>query len=237
MPHLRLVPISARFGFGVGSTGFGGGEFRNLSYRVTPDRPLRRQVRLTGQEKFDDLEGTLILSRGETKAANESTASDEASVEERPVIGMLNYLEKFEDDFYPHPAGYSVEIVLQPELFDELLHMGRLGKAPSSFSVEASGKGIKHGWEPDGSGVDWDNKQFPNVPIRFLSVGLPLVLSPEEIAEMREDDLPNVQELPPTREQIEQLGARVDSISSQLSKLPGAILLATVALGVVVAYF
>ena len=67
------------------------------------------------------------------------------------------------------------------------------------------------GWEPDGSGFDWDNKKHPNVSIGEISFSLPFVV-PTDDDEDSEMIATTADMAPASRAQLEKLIQKVESL-------------------------
>jgi hypothetical protein len=112
----------------------------------------RRTVRLTTEEKelrnLDGLAGFSVI--------DENSPKDEK--------GHLYYSPEWKDQFHGRPASYSVFLLLTPEEHGRLVNLVQTGVPLTKLSIDA-GEGVKYGWEPDGTGKDWDNAQFQKVPV------------------------------------------------------------------------
>ena len=147
-----------------------------------------------------------------------------------PIIGTLTYSEETELDIATYPASYEVEAWIGPSHFDQLLRAARQGKMPSSMRVDVAGDGIKYGWEPDGSGKDWDNKEKPQLAVICISIVLPLAGSPGASEEMQGDaDSAALEELPPTRAQMSQVMKNLEQLHSKANQIATILLWSAIA--------
>lgn len=87
--------------------------------------------------------------------------------------GMLHWLEEFTDDFDYEPEDYQAELYVTQRTFERLHTHAAAGLLPEVV-IDVDGRGIRAGWEPDGSGRDWDNKEHPSVEIAWFRFDYPL---------------------------------------------------------------
>lgn len=132
-------------------------------------------VRLTSGEEFSELESFVTLKRSDGENADKQ-------------VGLLIYVPEFEskDGLRSESASCQVVCELPARQFDDLVSVTRQGHMPSLISVDVIGEGVETGWEPDGSGFDWNNKEYRRAPIAGISFNLPLVLR-EGVDEFDED--------------------------------------------------
>jgi hypothetical protein len=178
-------------------------------YLVVPEKA--RRVRLTTGEDVSELEGSLLLRRAAVENTN------------KPV-GFLDYVPTFEsrDGLDLMPASYQVIVDLPARQFDELVGAARQGRMPSSISVLVVGKGVQYGWEPDGSGLDWDNKEHDHVPVGEIRFSFPLALR-NEPSEYDSDHELIADVEPASRAQIERLVQGVDALRKDAKTIAGVI--------------
>ena len=98
------------------------------------------------------------------------------------VMGLVHYFPAWEGGFHEdRPATVSFEVFLTQEQMSVMLELACEGRFPKKLRFDlADDKGMKYGWEPDGSGKDWDTKQFPRIPIEGLSFQIPIIDEPSE---------------------------------------------------------
>jgi hypothetical protein len=75
---------------------------------------------------------------------------------------------------------------------------------------------LKIGWEPDGSGLDWDNVAHPKIPVIWCTftseLGVPLPEPDDDGKQPAPEDL-----LPPTRADVAAIQNRVAKIDDRLA--------------------
>ena len=178
----------------------------SLIYSVASEKNLLKSVRLTSGEKFSKLEGVVRL----TRSLAENT--------DRPV-GLLTYVPEFQskDDLESQPSTYQVDSGLPARQFDELVSAARHNRIPTSICVDVAGEGVEYGWEPDGSGIDWNNKEHPSALIAELRFSLPFVMPADD--EDREVIEYTADTAPASRTQLDQLIQRVDALRNDVRVL------------------
>ena len=123
----------------IGSDGW------RLSYDIHLANSFRQKVSLTTEEEsLSNIEGTLAF---------EDTNSD-------PYLGFpagsLSYWKgRDDDDIDGYPSRYTVVIRLPSDAMQSLRDGIAQGTPLQSVSVRVPG--MKYGWQPDGSGKEWDN--------------------------------------------------------------------------------
>jgi len=164
-------------------------------------------VRLTTGDEFHKIVGSLEVG----------WQSDEVKLEK--AIGVLGYFQAVKGDSYDSPTGYSGRVSVPDQQFRELLRAAHEGRLPKAITLYMEGEGIKIGWEPDGSGVDWDNKKEPYLPIKEISFSVPLVAPPDEKDDDSQEEQPSTS-LPPSKAQLDQIASKLDQLNTVLSGLP-----------------
>jgi hypothetical protein len=118
---------------------------------------FRPTVRLTTEEKelrnLDGMAGFAVM--------DEHTPKDSK--------GYLYYSPAWEDPIMGHPAQYSVSLWLAADEMARLIDLVQSGVPLTKLSIDVE-EGVKYGWEPDGSGTDWDNAQFQQVPVKGFNL-------------------------------------------------------------------
>ncbi len=133
-------------------------------------------------------------------------------------IGMVNYSEEYESiDLYAEESCHAWAYISDSS-FSILLDFVMSGRMPSTISIHAFGS-IRHGWEPDGSGKDWDLES--EKPAAICQVELDLELNQKIEADEVSD---GVSELPTARDFLdfeqrlmERIKSHVLSINWKLS--------------------
>lgn len=219
MPSLTLVPRSVLMQMGVGDAGASLSSILNkddldktsfensfeniLQYMVRQEGFLER-CRLTSGHKFLDILGSVSLRAMPTVNIDQP-------------VGSLVFIPEFQSDdgVFGNEVTYSIDCEIPQSMYDELLSAGRLGRMPKSISIEVFGPGVKFGWEPDGSGLDWDNEEQPRVLISKID----FVLNYVSYVSAEEDDcydevISNPE--PPTRAQLDALLKKTDDLQKHL---------------------
>jgi hypothetical protein len=176
-----------------------------FSMWVRPEGGSFAHVRLSTGEKFHELKGSVTLR-------------PVAEIKAEPV-GMLSYFPAREDDIDPWPASYAAEVRVLQEQFHEIILAARAGRLPSTLLISVGGPGAKMGWEPDGSGTEWDNKEHRNVLIYSLTLSVPLVGEPPNAAENDPVDEHAAEMLPPLRAQLTAIGKHMQELDAKLGRL------------------
>lgn len=199
---IELVAISAQLALSAhtqDSSADASDGSRSLRYRVALH--YSNHVRLSTGEDLRKLEGKVFL-----------WPSDSPSITEESPFGWLCYIEAYEGEFDSLPAYYSVELRLPRQQFDELLSAARLGRVPSYISVNV--KGLEIGWEPDGSGREWDNKTSPRLTATSAEFVVPMAIPARP-----EDDFDGSQAedvLPLTRSDMNRLPEQFERFTQEL---------------------
>ena len=111
----------------------------------------RDNVRLTTGEKLSELEGDLLINRGDS----------DLPTEREKCNGGIRYSEPGESDYHGDwAAGYRITYTARPSLFDESLAFIRSGYSPEIYVVLAqSGIAIEaEGIKRHGSRYEWDTE-------------------------------------------------------------------------------
>lgn len=78
-------------------------------------------------------------------------------------IGVASHIPALDDREHGHDEFFSLELSTSPATLGEVIEMAR-GK-PSYFSVSFETSGLRYGWEPDGSVVEWDCDREQNLVV------------------------------------------------------------------------
>lgn len=127
-------------------------------------------VRTPDERSLNDIEWSISIYEG--SVTNEHVQSLNA-------IGMLNYFPGDQGVDYSVSEGCSAWAHLEKGTFALLSSFVLSGRTPSSIRIHAVG-GLRHGWEPDGSGKVWDVQANPNSPVQRLEISLVAVETPDE---------------------------------------------------------
>ena len=133
-----------------------------LLYKVCA---VRIDVRLSTDENFFALDGIM-------RVCTESSPNRENLT----TCGRIVYIPSLEStiDSVSYPSCYQIDIRVPQATFDNLLASARLAQIPSIIMVEAQGA-IEMDWQPDGSGMKWDNKAAPELTISSVTFIVPLL--------------------------------------------------------------
>ena len=198
----------------VGAELFGGvGEFEKgypgLSFKI--QLAQGESLTLSSGEKSSELDGRVTVFPGTEEAEK----------------GTLSYFPARNDEFYAFPPQFIVQTALPLNQFNELLSAAKLGRMPSTISVEI--EGMDYDWQPDGSGKKWDNKALPRLAVSSMRFSVPLVVSHADDDSAQRGVTENG--MPATRQQLDQLMDRLDKVSSETNKALKKILWALVIVG------
>lgn len=84
--------------------------------------------------------------------------------------GSLMYSQAWDDDISPTPASYHMTLRMDENDLFRLMDAVRAGTKLVRVSVSANQ--MEYGWEPDGSGMRWDNASHPSVEISGYHITL-----------------------------------------------------------------
>lgn len=186
MASIDLITTGAKLGWGVGRYSTGGGQWTlGLDCKLES----RRSLRLKTGEKTDDVKLTVGFvsddsGREHYKALLNSKVADHPDavpMERDPVkiYGTGHYFPPREDIFEPTGPEVHFTINLPADQHAQVIEHARHGQFPESVLLGLYG--AQFGWEPDGSGTDWDNVEWPIVGITSVSFSVPLLKEPEPI--------------------------------------------------------
>ena len=182
------------------ATGYGEhfGEKKTGAWTVMIDAKLdggwRDKLRITTGEKSEDLPVGIhigVVKEGQSEALQKLhplVPNPDGSASET-VIGFFHYYRAFEDQYgtFSTPAGFGAELYLPEPVLRDLFDLAKAGRTPTHLGliVGIVPDGMRFGWEPDGSGKDWDNAKTPQLPVIQANFVYP-VLTPEEDKEVPE---------------------------------------------------
>lgn len=69
-------------------------------------------------------------------------------------IGLASHIPPLNSPEYAHEEFFNLDLSTSPATVAAVIEMAR--SQPSYFTVSFEVEGLKYGWEPDGSGVEWD---------------------------------------------------------------------------------
>jgi hypothetical protein len=96
----------------------------------------------------------------------------------------MHYMREVSGDFYSHPSSIIFDVFVEPALFQKIVENTRSGLLPDTITIdlvdersffttrdaEKKESPFAYGWEPDGSGRIWHNKESENQKIAIESV-------------------------------------------------------------------
>jgi hypothetical protein len=206
--------------------------YRRVSWsvRVGNRSSARNEIRLATGGKLNDIKGVVGVCVGTATPDGKIDYGDDLPAR----WGGLHYYAYFKSDFEAYPENYLIELGVSAALFDRLVHFAELGRPPiiglelgDGFVFGKTGAAIKKapikfGWEPDGSALEWDNKESPNVEITWCSFevecGAP---------EPEDEDVPDREinlSLPPTRKDVLMISTAMEKAGGQLNRLANSVL-------------
>jgi hypothetical protein len=240
MPHMTFLPVDAATSFSFPLDG--PAPARAISNNTTLAWSVRlehgKKVRLSTGSRLNDIQGHVNIQVGDASPEGRSVFGEEENRIER--WGFLRYFESDSSDFLSVPEQYFVSLYVSQRLFDRVLRLAERGHPPT-VSIEVAEKSIgdllkgeeppkefamKYGWEPDGSGVEWNNKASPHVEITWCTfsaeLGTPAITLPGgDDHEGKELD-PKLLLLP-TRADLAMIQDRVAKIDDRLGKFAGTV--------------
>jgi hypothetical protein len=172
----------------------------------------RQSVQLTTEEDFTKFEGNLRLIE----------ETSEESQDECP-IGWMTYCAESSGIDYHSNATYQLDVRVPTRRFRALGETANQGRMPSLISVEIGDtKGMKRDWQPDGSGKIWDNKNFPQLPIKSIFFITPL--NGGDPKDVLDDGMPE-DGMPPSRASVNQVTSLLKQVNNKLSWLMISVLI------------
>jgi hypothetical protein len=129
-----------------------GHEGWRLSFSAKLANSWVQEIELSSGHEFNSLEGTVAFEN-DAKEAYEGHAK-----------GSLTFWEGSDDAISPRPASYLATIRFPAVDLERLMKTLADGLPLRSVNVHI-GSGMKYGWQPDGSGKNWDNVANPALEI------------------------------------------------------------------------
>ena len=180
MPHISVKVKSAQRSMEFGRSLFG----PPLLWRFGMTFELNRweeELRLSTGENIDHV--NKYVSFKTIDGSLREWLDEKHGGEGVSPIGLLHYLpgrERKIDSETTLPS-LSFEVYLTEAQMELMLNLAREGRWPETFGFDlADDKGMKYGWEPDGSGKDWDTSMFPRIPIEGLQFQIPILDAPSK---------------------------------------------------------
>jgi len=161
------------------------GRPRSISMRLALEG--REDVRLADKRSLKDVRWSIyaIPDYGDSAAAT------------REDVGILSYHEASSGVDHSFEEECHIQAVLSGATFDALFQSLQAGRVPDHVHINA--RDLKYGWEPDGSGKEWDVAQKSQVLVTEVTFGIPISL---EASDEEWDDDPHVtsdDKFPPTK--------------------------------------
>ena len=178
MALLELDMVAAKLTRGLGSRLSTDQNWRlSLTAKLAADRELQLS---TGEDMKEVVIYANFAAAGEDRIAD-YVASSAKGQAVSGIVGVLFYFPldapRDASDFDPIiPATLIFEIFVSEVVLADLIEFARQGRSPTRLTVEiADGFGMKYGWEPDGSRIEWDTKSSKRIPIREVRIDLTIV--------------------------------------------------------------
>ena len=128
-----------------------------------------------GYARTEKKEKKLINASITIRSTNEKPSGEQSA---------MHYMNEMTGDFYSHSSSIMFDIFVEPALFQTILDNTRSGLIPETITIDlmversffTASDGTKkeapfaYGWEPDGSGKIWHNKERENQKIPIESI-------------------------------------------------------------------
>lgn len=186
MASIDLITTGAKLGWGVGMFATGGGQW-TLSLDCRLER--RRSLRLKTGEKTEDVKFTVGFVSDDSgrehyeALLNKKLADDPDAVrlgrEPVKIQGTGHYFAARDDILSPSGPEVHFTINLPADQHARVIEHARHGQFPESVLLGLYG--AQFGWEPDGSGTDWDNVEWPIVGVTSVTFSIPLLKESEPV--------------------------------------------------------
>jgi hypothetical protein len=184
-----------------------------------PEKPIAKpesatrlsfRVRIADGEKVMLTEGERLNKlRGSVTVYPQIGSLDEKS----KGIGVMSYFphEPGDSTFPEFPASYTIEVLLPQTQFNNLVSAARIGRIPSSMTIEERGMKL-----PDEFSKEWDNKSSPKLHVASVSFSIPLSGGDEN---PESQELAQTRFLPPTQTHIFRLENDVRMLNESLQRI------------------
>jgi hypothetical protein len=144
----------------------------------------------------------------------------------------MKYVEAHNlDDLGDTLASVNFTCFLPPDDFDALLDTLRSQLLPSAVTIHLKhdllekASAIEYGWEPDGSGMQWDNKTAKLISIEAVEVVYNLFGQPEYVTENTTSEVMSVPEaVKAQRKELREVRELVTSFRQDFNRLAGGII-------------
>lgn len=129
--------------------------------------------------------------------------------------------------------SYAVALWVPADQMEVLLKAALLGHVPLEIHVQLTGDGIAFDWEPDGSGLTWDNLTHTIVTVSGASFSLAVASKPPPYPD-------ELQQLPtnvgPAHHQLQELSTKLAQGGELLKRVSGRVDVATAAIILLLAF-
>jgi hypothetical protein len=88
------------------------------------------------------------------------------------AIGYLAHSPSYRSDYDSDPERCSFDASIAPQRLSALIGALQMGRLPRSVTLAVNG--MEMGWEPDGSGLEWDVERYRRLPLRKVHFAVPL---------------------------------------------------------------
>jgi len=130
------------------------------------------------------------VGKDEHGAGSVTVGTEAIEANGRETTGYIRYHAAVEgEDFFPGmDEGYGISLRVSPDAFERLLALAGQRQLPSiSVVIPNESHGIKMGWEPDGSGKEWDTKEHPVLEVVAAQFSYPLIAEDPLLAPPKPD--------------------------------------------------
>jgi len=182
---VTFTPRDARVHLGAGNANSTG---RSISMRVELEQG--EDVRLPNDQSLKRVRWNVHLVEA-------TSYNDEA--DKQKAIGYLSHHEAAKDSTLLLDETCYISAALAPATFSSLLTVLESGRLPNQIYTRI--RGLKYGWEPDGSGKVWDIAKTPGPSVLEIKFSTPLITSGED----RDGEQDTFDYSPPARGDIERL--------------------------------
>jgi hypothetical protein len=209
--HIRLDPTGTHAGWTFsfdGKAPEGSLSTRNVvswAVRVAD----RQKIRLATGNDLNKLPGHVRFFVGDATPEGMTPQHDAVG----PCWGRFRWYEELETRYEPHfPENYEVDMYVSQRLFERLESLvaaNQIPKVTLSVGSKTDGASIKVGWEPDGSGLEWDNVKRPQLEVVWCDFDVDAGLPVSE----DDDQLPDQRLAPPTKADL------AESVTKAIQKI------------------
>jgi len=243
MPSITFVPSTFQSGLaftldGEPPPGVSRGS-NGLFWGIRPDK--EEEVRLATGGELASLDGSVFITVGSATPEGKHTYDSGKLV----AWGALRYHEAHDSDLHSFPESYSLSLHVSQSVYDRVLRLAERGRPPTidvEFGTDLSAMpeekvkfGVNYGWEPDGSGKEWDNKNHRAVKVEWCEFKGKFG-GPETTDDNEEDETASERAwLPATSRDIASVRDKVTRLEASLKKFFGHMLTVSWAIAILLA--